>query len=468
MRENVHPLSTELLAALRDPGHAATSTYEHVEHCVACRIRMLRIQHDVGAVSPGQDSIQRIIDASSRLPDTVTDLISRDNNTEPQANELWRVGRTEALLVWVRKVFDDGIADVVPVVLDTELADLHTLIIGAPATPLSVELAVMVPLRTHIPTRLFLNKIAAVDIGTDVDEVMAAMREGRNPSGVQVGSPVDDENDQRIEYRQAMRDLLAELAPGAAEGAQEEPEGEGRPLPAVNEGSSDDPPDDLQNVQAELNSRLSGVRCVSVSPTVLHVNDSVRIKRVLKIFYLDTTVLLLILLPESVVEFPNYGDLAEACRTITLIDTDVDAVTVTLTDRDTSTLLFTSADMRSAVGIPDGNQVGPSPTLVGLGLIDTLCKHLDSSVAAWELTDQEADNFRIHTNLTAIASRHAAHAAARIGTEGNRARQQAKKSAWLSLDKSFDEQATGFVTSIIGDGDVEAALARLGLEGNDD
>ncbi|WP_280395643.1 hypothetical protein [Nocardia brasiliensis] len=427
---------------------------------------MSRIQRDAGAASPDENSIQRIIDGSSSLPDTVADLVSGGGEAGPAANELWRVGRTEALLVWVRKVFDDGIADVVPVVLDTELADLQSVIIGAAATPLSVEMAVMVPLRTHIPTRLFLNRIAVTDISKDVTEVMAAIREGRNPSGVRVGQPINDDDDQRIEYRQAIRDLFAELAPGVDEDTPGEPEMEGRPLPAVDEELSDDPPDDLQTMRAELESRLVGARIGPVVPTTVQINNAVCLKSVLKVYYLDTTVLLLRVSAESVVDFPAHSDLAEACRQI--IEIDVDAVAITLADRDSSTFLFTSADMRSAVGIPGGNQVGPSPTLAGLGLVDTLCKHLDSSVTAWDVTDQDSDGFRTCNDLSTIASRHAACAVARIGAEGGRAHQQAKKSAWMSLDRSFEGKAAEFVTSIIEDGDVEAALTDLGLAGDDD
>ena len=81
----------------------------------------------------------------------------------------------------------------------------------------------MVSLRTHIHIGAFLNKVGILDIRKDITEVMTAVREGRRPSGVRVGPPIDDDDDQRLEYRQALRDLLAELSPSAWLAAEDDP-----------------------------------------------------------------------------------------------------------------------------------------------------------------------------------------------------------------------------------------------------
>jgi hypothetical protein len=156
-----------------------------------------------------ESNLRRILSAATPLPEGLAELIQAPRVGDPQPGEIWRIGRDEALLAWVRRVFDDGMADVIPVVLDVEQADEETVLIPAHATPIATELAAMVALRTHVDSGVFLNRICALDIQRDVTEVMAAAREGRHPSSVPVGPPIHDDADQRIQYRQAIRLLLA-------------------------------------------------------------------------------------------------------------------------------------------------------------------------------------------------------------------------------------------------------------------
>jgi len=89
---------------------------------LARRVRLSRIRRAAGLASASADSLQRIAQATTPLPNVLADVVSNDQHRRPQPNEIWRVGRSEALLVWVRQVFDDGVADVIPLVLDDELA----------------------------------------------------------------------------------------------------------------------------------------------------------------------------------------------------------------------------------------------------------------------------------------------------------------------------------------------------------
>lgn len=164
---------------------------------------------------PDPASLQRLIDACPRLPDGLAAIILSPRDGDPQPDEIWRVGRSEAVLVWVRRVFGDGVADVVPLVLDVELADEETILVPAGSTPLQCELAAMTALRTHVDFGAFINRVGTLDIRQEVAEVMAAVREGRHPRGVRVGPPIVDDWDRRIEYRCAVCDLLAGLSPGA-------------------------------------------------------------------------------------------------------------------------------------------------------------------------------------------------------------------------------------------------------------
>lgn len=168
---------------------------------------------------PTSGSLRRLQDASPLLPAVVSRLDTSEPDRTPAVGEIWRVGGSEAMLVWVRRVFSDRAADVVPVVFDVDLADSESIIVPAGATCLGVELAAMVALRTHVHCGAFLTYIDTLDIADDVAEVMAATREGRGPRGVRNGPPIVDGRDQRIEYRQAIRDIFGEITPSAWEAA---------------------------------------------------------------------------------------------------------------------------------------------------------------------------------------------------------------------------------------------------------
>lgn len=162
--------------------------------------------------APSDDSLRYIAEAGTPLPAGLGDLIRAERAGDPQPGEVWRVGRSEAMLVWVRRVFDDGMADVVPLVLDVDFADDESILV--PADAVGVELAAMVAVRTHIDVSVFINRIGSIDLDNEVAEVMTAVREGRPPRGVPVGSPIEDDADQRIAYRQAIRRFFAALTPG--------------------------------------------------------------------------------------------------------------------------------------------------------------------------------------------------------------------------------------------------------------
>src|ERR1051326_1403980 len=113
MTAHVHPSSGELLAALEEPDRA-TNTLEHVDECLACRVRLARLRAAPGLAPANDDIFQRLVQASTPLPAAIAGLVAASPDAEPGPNEIWRVGQAEAPLVWVRRVFDDGIAEGVP------------------------------------------------------------------------------------------------------------------------------------------------------------------------------------------------------------------------------------------------------------------------------------------------------------------------------------------------------------------
>jgi hypothetical protein len=211
-----HPSSSELLAFIHEPVRTKPAA-EHISNCLACRVRLSRLHEATEPESVDDGTIQRITAGSTPLAPNLAALVTSDAVKRPEPNEVWRVGRSEALLAWVRRVFDDGVVEVVPLVLDVELADQHSVLINADATPILTDMAAMVALRTHLHPGAFINFIGDLDISREVAEILTAVLENRRPSGIPVGPPVESDSDQRLEYRQVLRDLLAPLSPSGWE-----------------------------------------------------------------------------------------------------------------------------------------------------------------------------------------------------------------------------------------------------------
>lgn len=458
MASNVHPSTGELLAALANPEQSAWAL-EHLDECLACRVRMSRIRQASELSPASDDSLQRIIEASTPLPKIVANLLSVNEAGDVQPNEIWRVGRHEALLVWVRQVFDDGVMDVVPLVLDVELADQESVLIKADATPLGESIAALVSLRTHVHRGAFLNRIGPLNIAKDVAEVMTAVREGRRPSGVKVGPPIIDDDDQRLEYRQALRDLLAELSPSAWLETHDDQEFQHE----VTDPAANRTPEGIESITTELHEYLWGVRCRPVDRLTIPVDAKVTATIFLKVVYLDTAVLLATLDGDGLTAFPEIEDIAAACQKMTLIETDANAVALALPDRNWEAMLFTAAHMRSAVQVPGGAYTGPTPTLRGFRLVETVCKHLEGAMTAWEITEQTSTHIG-PTDLHQLAVRHATASRMKIVAEGKRAQQPAKRNALQGLPDELDEKAANFVVAIVNQEAIDDALAELEME----
>jgi hypothetical protein len=419
---------------------------------------MSRIRQASGLPPASDDSLQRIIEASTPVPDIVAGLLSVNEAGEVQPNEVWRVGRHEALLVWVRQVFNDGVVDVVPLVLDVDLADQESVLIEGDATPLGESLAALVSLRTHVHREAFLNRIGPLNIAEDVAEVMTAVREGRRPSEVKVGPPIIDDDDQRLEYRQALRDLLAELSPTAWLETHNDEEFAQQPSDAA----ANRAPDSIESITTELHEYLWGVQCRHVDPLTISVGAKVRATTFLKVVYLDTAVLVATLDGDGVTGFPEIEDIAGACREMTLVETDADAVAVALPDHNWEAMLFTTAHMRNAVEVPGGAYSGPTPTLRGFRLVETVCKHLEGAMTAWEITEQSSAHIG-PTDLHQVAARHATASRLKIIAEGKRAHQPAKRNALQGLPDELDEKAAKFVVAIVNHEAIDDALVELGV-----
>jgi hypothetical protein len=163
---------------------------------------------------PDDATLDYIASAAAPLPPGLAELIEAKRTGDPRPGELWRVGVDQAQLVWVRRVFADGVADVIPVSLWTEHADETWLLVPASATALACELGVMTMWRTHIVFEAFLNCMDSLDIAEQVEEVISAAAAGRRPVDVHVGSAGWPTTAAALEHRQEIHHMLGALAPG--------------------------------------------------------------------------------------------------------------------------------------------------------------------------------------------------------------------------------------------------------------
>jgi hypothetical protein len=339
-------------------------------------------------------------------------------------------------------------------VLDVELADEESILVRADATPLATELAAMVALRTHIDLGAFINRIGDLDLYKEVNEVMTAVRESRRPSGVPVGPPIEDDNDRRIEYRQALRDFFSELTPDAwprIKSAEVQLAREQR--------GADKSPGNLDGITELLVERVNGVECRTVNEYASSLNDGASARAVLKVSCLDTAVLVVM------TEGGPYeiDEIIVACRKMVQYENDVEAVAVTIPEEDWSTSLFTSSSLRQAIGLPQGAEIGPQAVIEGHHLVDTLAKHFEGATTAWEVTEQIVDR-NYGWDLRRVVSGHAETSIEAVKEKGRRAHQAAKKTSWQEIPADLAEKVARFVDAVVNNQPVDEALDELGLE----
>ncbi|MCP2175904.1 hypothetical protein LX13_001723 [Williamsia maris] len=364
------------------------------------------------------------------------------------------------MLVWVRRNFHDGAVDVIPVVLDVELADEHTLLVPASRSPLLTDLAAVVTLRSHLHHEAFIDRVGSLDIASDIEEVVAAQRTGRL-SPARVGPSIHAEDDERLEYRQALRDLLAELTPSAwtPSGVDTGPPSRSEIRPRAKER-------DRRWFERRVAERLPSASCILLEDESFTISPGAGLEPFSKVVYLDTAVLVLTVDSLERVQ-TRLSDLASACISAARSSPDADAVCVTERAGDWESLLFSQASLREALVLPSGTTAGPVAVLSGLGVMDTLWKHLEGSISAWEATDQSPGGLGA-VDVASIASRHVLTSIGAVESQGRRAQQDAKKTTWTRLDPQLADRVSRFVTSVTGSTTPAEALSTFEREIRDD
>jgi anti-sigma factor RsiW len=210
-----HPTESELSElALGELDEARSSAISgHLRACPQCRILADRL----GRGLPGLPAVDPPGDTYGAVPEVALAAVAAADRPKagPRPGELWRAGRHgggPVTVVWVRALDPTGAA-VVPVSLDTELADEHTLIVPAAASPLGISLAMHVPVETTIDERHLLDRLGAIDVAAEVASLRDAWLTGAPVQGLHVGPSIVSPLDERVEYRAALADRLAEFAP---------------------------------------------------------------------------------------------------------------------------------------------------------------------------------------------------------------------------------------------------------------
>jgi hypothetical protein len=437
-----HPSTLELAGHDDDP-----AVRQHLAACVACRVRAARLWHEVAPGEPAHDVVTRILEASSPGPAILASFSTERDAGLPRPGDIWRIGRNEPILGWVRQVFSDAI-DIIPVVLDIELADQESVFLAPESTPLGMPLALLTGIRGHVGPRALLQRIGYVHAFAAVKEVMAAARDGRMPDGVTVGPPIESDDDQRVEYRQVIADLLADLGPDTWTD-------DGPPGPEL-----------AELLSAELSFLNSGAH---VRPLSLHqepLSGEASLFACARVTYLDTSLVVAALAGAGLDEaLGSPSALAGACLNLARLEPDAAAIAVTSRAGgrlagDWPAVVLKVADLRTAYETPTGRVMEPRIAREPLPVADAVVKYLDSQAPAWEVT--EPVTTRIDgIDIAAIAGRSAADAVADVRGQYRRARTPAKKSAGGLLPADLAARVAEGIEAILAGEQVERVLDEL-------
>jgi hypothetical protein len=435
-----HPTTDELLAAAT--GNPSPETATHLEDCRHCQVLLARLR-DAHAVSwdVPAEAPMRLIQASPTIAATHQQPTTRD--THPTTGDVWRTQAPESLLVWVRKAVSERTIDVIPLTLDVDLADDRTLIVPASETPWGCDAAVFVDTRTHVHVDALESNLATLDLAEDVQHIIDEEPHGTTRA---TGTPITSIEDQRLEYREALRRDLDRFAPSSW----------GRD----NRDSASDPGTDTDRrvPEDQLNDRIPGLTFLDVSErsatTTVGTMTSCR-----KVACLDAVVLICRLDSSGPLLRSDVTDVARASRDLVAGEHDATAVAVFQPTPEQPTALFRRSDMRSAIGIPSGQTADPGPYLFDLPLVDALFKHFDG----YDVGTTWYGPGRL-TSLAAVdvakrASRHAAASAAAVAKSGSAAHQPPKKAAFGRAHEHVP--AIEAFVEAVARGNVEQALAAL-------
>lgn len=442
-------LSAYVRSVLTEPDR--TKVEEHLDVCLACRVWASRLEH-AEQTEPTDELISSLVAASPDVPEGLLDAIRSEHTDQtPQAGDLWRCGRGEALLVWVRKVFEDGVLAVVPVVLDVDLADELTLIKPTESNSLGVDLGFMVGVEGHIDPRSLIGKVGTVDVAGDVEALRQVRRGATANPDLLVGTPIEMSDDQRIEFQQLVSDLLGDCAPEAFDYDSEDDDAE-----------SDV---DLGAIAAELDEltwSCPDVKIVELEPVHTAVGDLHHLLRIATVQKVNVVIIVAAVVGPSA-ESMLVSDSGIGVINGELLALRADAVAAVIDGVTFDTVVIPPWDATYAIGVPDG-RLAPPALSDPLPLRDAIRKYLDAHVNDWDVPRVSFDRGSI--DVLAIAEGATRRAIIGVVAEGQRAKTPEKKDRYTSVDGTESAATSDMVREILGGSDpresVEGYERRIG------
>lgn len=448
---------------------------EHLRECVVCRVHLSRLREAPELTLADDAALTALLTQAPALPEAIRTFLVDGPDATPGVGEVWRAGDGAMLFLWVRKVLGAATVDVIPLVVDLEMADSESFVVDRDQTPLGVPLLALVTLRTHAHIEALNKKLGDLDISDRVEDILAVSREGRVQATSEAAPFMKGMQDPRREYQDALRDALSELAPSvwasqqrtapAAFAADDLPpqQPSAATSPTV---LADHEPSNSESAQARiqlghaLEERLGpSVRCLDCEPLSAQTGPG-RFTAFAKVHYIDTSVLV-VHYDHPSGWLPSPTETAAGVVSLLAIEMDVNAVAVTRPGPHEDAILLTRAAMRPALELPAGIRSEAVATYDGLTLTDCLVKYLDGEHAAWEVLDRD-DHGLPHVDVAENARNHARVTIEGIRRSGARS-SQPKKDVWTQVPDELAEAVAEFVVAAAND-DYPAAMEILGIE----
>jgi hypothetical protein len=431
-------------SALAEPERAKVEA--HLGVCLACRVWAARLEHAQHA-EPTAELISGLVAASPDVPEGLLSAIKSENADQtPQAGDLWRCGRGDALLVWLRKVFDDGLLAVVPVVFDVELADELTLIKPAESNALGLDLGFMVSVESHIDPRSLIGKVGTIDVADDIEALRQVRRGGPRNLDILVGTPIEMSDDQRIEYQQLVSDLLGDCA---AEAFDDDTEDDGT-----------DGEVDLGAIRAELDEltwSLPDIKIVEFDVVHTAIDNSHHLLRVATLQRLNVVVVVAAVVgpaPEDVL----VSDVGTRVLNSELLAERADAVVAIIDNVTLDAVVISPWDATDAIDVPAGD---PAPPTIPdpLPLRDAVRKYLDARVNDWDAPRVSFDRGAI--DVLTIAAQATRRAVVDVVAEGQRAKTPEKKDRYVSVNGKESAATSTLVRDVLAGSDAREAVTEF-------
>jgi hypothetical protein len=453
-----HPTLVELQEFAQGEDSADAAAVEaHVDGCLLCRIHVNRLA--IGGLEAANPAFIYALTAESpRIPSSVLDPLRATDSVAPtdsfQVGQLWRArDRSEsasgaiAVLVWVRKVFETTAA-VLPVFLDTDLADNETLIIPSENSPLQSELALFTNIDAEIHLSNLATLIGSLDLQDDVATLRAASRSGTQPPAhLATGPAIMRSDDQRLEFRQIISELLDSLY-----------------IDTNNES-----PDylDVHELMTQIHEQSffhSGLR-VDRLPfgDMTYLDELHALHPVAAVHHFATCAIVVAVSgPDSYAQLMS-PQLPRACAAVLSQFPEGDSVAVCAAGWDWPSVLLTPAQMDSAIEVPSGLIHDASASSAPLDLSTLLIKHFEGASDRWDdaSTVQFDDLSSTLRNIEAMSTSIVRSAIENIRLSGNRATIAAKKEGYLRLGADTAEGISGLIRGVLAGEDPAGAVDDL-------